>query len=125
MVILGVDPGTRATGYGVIVRQGNRLGHLESGVISAKPQKQGPFPQVLDRIYRQLQELLEEYSPDVMAVEDIFYAVNVKTALRLGHTRGVVLLAAARKDTPIVEYTPLEVKKAVVGYGRAEKTQVQ
>ncbi len=125
MIILGVDPGTRATGYGLIARQGNRVRHLGSGVIPEKRQKQGPFPLMLHRIHSRLQELLEEYCPDIMAVEDIFYAVNVKTALRLGHTRGVVLLAAAQSEIPVAEYSPLEVKKAVVGYGRADKTQIQ
>ena len=112
------------TGYGVIEMQGSRLCCLGHGKIEAASGQVG-FPQRLHRIYKRLCELLQEHSPQVVAVEEVFYAVNVKTALKLGHARGVILLAAAEAGLPVLEYSPLEVKKAVVGYGRADKGQIQ
>ena len=126
MVILGVDPGSRVTGYGVIRAEGNHLHCLEYGTFSGLT-KDGSnlFPARLKRIYTQLYSVLERHSPAVVAVEDVFYAVNAKSALKLGQSRGVVLLAAGQFEIPLVEYSPLEIKKAVVGYGRADKGQIQ
>ena len=125
MIILGIDPGSRITGYGFLRSEGNHLKCLEYGSIRPDDGEVTFSPRRLESIHRQLHLVLKRYSPAVMAVEDIFYAVNVKSALKLGYTRGVVLLAAAQLDIPCVEYSPLEVKKAVVGYGRADKRQIQ
>lgn len=126
MIVLGVDPGSRRTGYGAISVDGTRLRCIESGVISLA--QRGKLPAIQDRlliIHNQLEALIGRISPEVIAVEEVFHAVNVKSALTLGHVRGVVLLAASQRGIPLREYAPLEVKKAVVGYGRADKKQVQ
>ena len=126
MIIVGIDPGSLVTGYGVISVEGSRCRCLHYGVIRAKsPGSNDPFSYRLKNIHSRLEQLLREYSPEVIAVEDVFYALNAQSALRLGHARGVVLLAAAQSGVPLVEYSPLEVKKAVVGYGKADKQQVQ
>lgn len=123
MVIIGVDPGSRTTGFGVISARGNRFECLEYGVIRAETE--GAFPNRLRKIHTELGSLLKRYSEAVLVVEGLFHAANSKTALQLGHTRGVILLAAAQSSIPLFEYSPLEVKKAVVGYGRADKGQIQ
>lgn len=126
MIILGVDPGSRVTGYGVISAEVNHVRCLEFGGLSGLTKGGSDlFSHRLKRIYAKLNDLLQRHSPAVIAVEEVFHAVNVKSALKLGHARGVVLLAAAQFDIPLFEYSPLEVKKAVVGYGRAEKVQIQ
>ena len=126
MVILGVDPGSRVTGYGLVRTEGSRLCCLGYGGITVAGGKQTTgFSDRLKQIYDQLSLILDRYSPAIMAVEDVFFAVNAKSALKLGHTRGVVLLLAAQFDIPLVEYSPTAVKKAVVGYGRADKGQIQ
>ena len=123
MVILGVDPGSRVTGFGVISAQRNGFHCLEYGAISSK--KEQSFPERLRKIHGELQNLIQHHSPSVVVVEDLFHALNVQSALKLGHTRGVVLLAAAQASVPLFKYSPTQVKKAVVGYGRADKHQVQ
>ena len=121
--VLGVDPGTNATGYGVIDTERGRPGRLvECGVIRAAPEPD--LPRRLATLYRGLQEVLEQHHPDVMAVEGIFYAKNVRSSLVLSHARGVILLAAAEAGVPVVELSPAQVKKSVVGRGRATKAQV-
>lgn len=120
---MGIDPGSRVTGYGVISAQGNRMECVAYGAITARAN--GSFPDRLKKIHSELQLLLERYSPAALAVESVFYATNARSALILGHTRGVILLAAAQAGTELYEYSPLEVKKAVVGYGRADKNQIQ
>lgn len=126
MIIMGVDPGSRVTGYGLITSEGNRLQCLAFGAISVVAGSNLPkMPGRLRQIHQELSGLIERYSPEIVVVEGVFYAANVKSALTLGHVRGVILLAAAQFGVPIVEYSPLEVKKAVVGYGRADKEQVQ
>ncbi len=122
-VILGVDPGSMATGFGVLRCNGRRAEVLGYGCIKSK--KGRPFPERLRDIYEGIVEVIERYRPDQMAVEDIFYSNNVKTALKIGHARGVVLLAAANRGIPVVEYSPREVKRSVVGSGSASKEQVQ
>lgn len=102
--------------------KGEKLWALDWGVIQTATDS---LPFKLKKIYKALEETLEKFKPNVIAVENIFYAKNVKTALKLGHARGITFLVAANHDIEIVEYTPLEVKQAVVGYGRAEKQQVQ
>jgi crossover junction endodeoxyribonuclease RuvC len=120
--ILGIDPGTYATGYGLIHCQNGVAAHIVSGTISTKRKES---LKSLPHIFSEVERILEKYKPDAVAIEDIFYSLNVKSALKLGHVRGVILLAVLRSDIPVHTYTPLEIKKAVVGYGRAEKAQVQ
>jgi crossover junction endodeoxyribonuclease RuvC len=122
-VILGVDPGSRHTGFGVFQGEGDRLLHLASGSINAgsKP----PLADRLRRIYDGLTEVIRVHQPQAVALEEIFLAANVHSAFTLGQVRGVVLLLAAQTSLPIFHYAPLSVKKAVVGYGRASKAQVQ
>ena len=125
MKILGIDPGTKTTGYGV-VEKGKRGPDLIGITYGEIRMRRGePLSACLKKIYDQLIEIIIEYAPDVMALEDIFYGKNVKSLIKLGQARGVVILAASHSNIPLYEYTPLEVKKAIVGYGRAEKAQVQ
>ncbi|MBI4470711.1 MAG: crossover junction endodeoxyribonuclease RuvC [Acidobacteria bacterium] len=122
MRVLGIDPGSERTGFGVVESDGRSHRLVEFGAIHSG---RGAFPDRLVRIERMLREVIVRTAPDVVAVEEAFHAVNVKSALKLGHARGVAILAAARDGIPIFEYSPLEVKSATVGYGRAEKHQVQ
>ena len=123
MMILGIDPGTAITGYGLVEKQGNHLKRIAFGAILTTPET--PTALRLHQIYCQLKTIIEQYRPDMMAVEQLFFNKNVRTALTVGQARGVVLLAGAEAGLDIMEYTPLQVKMAVVGYGRAEKKQVQ
>jgi crossover junction endodeoxyribonuclease RuvC len=121
--IFGIDPGTEATGYGAIDSDGDHHSLIEYGVIRSP--RGSPFAEKLHFIHQELLKVIERCRPDRVVVENLFYAANVKSALRLGHVRGVTLLAGVSRGLPVHEYTPLEVKQAVVGYGRADKTQVQ
>ena len=123
MVILGLDPGTATTGYGVIRVLGNRFQMLEYGIIST-PAK-NPMEKRLEMIYDNLQELLQKWQPDQAAVEELFFNQNITTAITVGQARGVLLLCCAQNNVPLAEYTPLQVKQALVGYGRADKKQIQ
>jgi crossover junction endodeoxyribonuclease RuvC len=123
MRILGIDCGSARTGYGVIESDGRDHRLLASGVISTNAR--WPFERRLAEIAGELRRLMREHHPDFAAVEEVFHAVNTKTALKLAHVRGVVLLAIAEAGVELAEYSPLEVKINVVGYGRAEKCQVQ
>jgi crossover junction endodeoxyribonuclease RuvC len=123
MRVLGVDPGCDTTGYGVIDSDGRRYDLVEYAGIRGP--KHLSFAERLLAISRKLEEVIERLSPQACAVEDTFYAVNVKSALKLGQARGAVLVAAARAGVEVFEYSPLEIKSALVGYGRAEKQQVQ
>jgi crossover junction endodeoxyribonuclease RuvC len=123
MIILGIDPGSRATGYGLIEQQGNRLIHIDNGAIMTR--SDSPLANRLELIYTQLEEIIQKFNPEAMAVEQVFVAKNPASALKLGHARGVALLAGIKADLPVAEYTALQVKSAVVGYGRAAKSQVQ
>lgn len=123
MIILGIDPGTAITGYGVVEYTGNKFKLIEYGVIrSAKSEE---LAVRINKIFVGMNEIIDKYKPDQFAVEELFFNKNVKTALSVGHARGVIMLAAHLKGLKIYEYTPLQVKQAVVGYGRAEKKQVQ
>jgi crossover junction endodeoxyribonuclease RuvC len=122
-VILGVDPGSRHTGFGVLQGEVNRLLHLASGSINTGSRP--PLESRLCQIFDGLSELVHKHRPHAIALEEIFLATNVHSAFILGQVRGVVLLLAARNGVPIFHYSPLVVKKAVVGYGQASKTQVQ
>lgn len=123
MIVLGIDPGSRITGYGVIEKKRQGIISVTDGEITAKGNE--PLSARLKKIYDNLIEIMGVFTPDAVALEDIFYGKNVKSLIKLGHVRGVIILAASHNSIPIFEYTPLEVKKAVVGYGRAEKSQVQ
>ena len=123
MKIFGIDPGSARTGYGCLQTDGSRHRIIVAGVISAPAA--ATFPEKLLEIHRRLAALIEESRPDCVAIESLFHANNVRSALKLGHARGVAVLAAVEAGLPVVEYTPAEIKRAVVGYGRAEKHQVQ
>ncbi|MBN2339246.1 MAG: crossover junction endodeoxyribonuclease RuvC [Acidobacteria bacterium] len=123
MRILGVDPGSGATGYGMIETDGSRHRTVLFGAVTTSPRQ--PFHQRLLRIFEELDAVLAREEADVMAIEGVFHSANVQAALKLGHARGVALVVAARRGLDVREYSPLEIKSAVVGYGRAEKIQVQ
>ena len=124
MRVLGIDCGTECTGYGVVeLCRDDRLECITWGAI--KVSARAAMPVRLSRISNRLQELIAEHRPDRVAIEDVFYAMNVKSALKLGQVRGVAMLAAAGAGLEVAEYAPLAIKSAVVGYGRAEKSQVQ
>ena len=123
MIALGIDPGTKVVGYGVIESTGSRLIHLDNGGIYTRPQD--GLPERLRVIYGGLKEIIEEFRPGVLSVESLFYSKNALSALKLGHARGVAILAGANAGIEVFEYTPTEIKSAVVGYGRADKLQVQ
>jgi crossover junction endodeoxyribonuclease RuvC len=124
MRVLGIDCGGEYTGYGVVEQNGEgSLHHLCSGAICLS--SRDPLELRLKKIAEGLAEIIRAYSPQEVAIEDVFYAVNVKSALKLGHVRGVAMLAAAQAGLEVVAYSPLSIKSAVVGYGRAQKSQVQ
>jgi crossover junction endodeoxyribonuclease RuvC len=121
--ILGIDCGSQRTGYGVIESDGCEHRMIAAGVIATG--SKAPFEQRLLEIARELRRLMHDHSPRAAAVEEVFYAVNARSALKLAQVRGVALLAVAEAGIDLAEYSPLEVKLSVVGYGRAEKSQVQ
>jgi crossover junction endodeoxyribonuclease RuvC len=121
-VILGLDPGTASTGFGVIALVGNRLQALDFGVIETPAG--GPLERRLEKIFTETGELLAKYRPSATAVESLFFNANVRTALAVGQARGVTLLACSQADCEVFEYTPQQIKQAVVGYGKASKEQV-
>jgi crossover junction endodeoxyribonuclease RuvC len=123
LIVLGIDPGTAQTGYGLVERTGSRLRAIDYGCLETPATLE--LPQRLVLIQDGLAELIETHRPDLVAVERLFFNRNVQTALAVGHARGVALLTAARYSLPVHEYGPSEVKMAVTGYGRAEKSQVQ
>jgi crossover junction endodeoxyribonuclease RuvC len=123
MRVLGIDCGTERTGYGVIESDGRRHTMVVAGFI--RTYARDPFEKRLQSIASELRGLMAAHRPDFAAVEEVFFAVNAKSALKLSHVRGVALLTVAEADVELAEYSPLEVKMSVVGYGRAEKTQVQ
>lgn len=124
MRVLGIDCGGEYTGYGVVeIHPTGKLSCLACGAIKLSPRDK--LPTRLSRIYMHLGAIIAEHQPDEVAIEDVFYALNVKSALKLGQVRGVAMLAAASAGLEVSEYSPLTIKSAVVGYGRAEKQQVQ
>ncbi|MCC7417026.1 MAG: crossover junction endodeoxyribonuclease RuvC [Acidobacteria bacterium] len=123
MRVFGIDPGSERTGYGCVESDGSRHSVVLCGAIAAPPRT--AFPDRLMQIHRGLAALLAQCRPDCVAVESLFYSVNARSALKLGHARGVAVLAAVEAGLPVFEHTPAEVKRAVAGYGRAEKPQVQ
>lgn len=123
MKVLGIDPGTALVGYGVVQSDGVELQAAGYGVITTAASQN--LPARLEQIYEALLGLVQDATPDAVAVEELFFSRNARTAFMVGQARGVVLLAAAHRGLPVFEYTPLQVKQAVVGYGRASKKQVQ
>lgn len=119
---IGIDPGSRYTGYGVLEGDGNRVRHVANGTIRIPAHL--PFPERLKIIYHQLLTVIDTSQPTCMAVEDVFIAKNVKSALKLGQARGAAILAGVNAGLPVHEYSALQIKQAVVGYGRADKDQV-
>src|SRR5687768_12587261 len=123
MRVLGIDPGSETTGWGLIETEGRKLKLVEFGVVRATPRER--FPARLLKIFNGIEEIIARFKPDACSVEEAFYAANVKTALKLGQVRGAVLVVAARSGVEVNEYSPRLVKQTVVGYGNAEKHQVQ
>lgn len=123
LLILGIDPGTATTGYGLVSSEGGRTSAVAFGAIVTSP-KDSPAERLLS-IYERLGQLIDSHKPDVLVTERLFFAKNETTAFSVGRTVGVVLLIAAQRGIPTVEYTPMEIKQAVVGYGGAEKKQIQ
>lgn len=123
MRVIGFDPGTATTGYGVIEGRGNRLTHIAHGTIGTPAGLH--FALRLRRIHEEAAALIEQYVPDAVAIEKLYFSQNVTTGISVAQARGVLALAAAEADRPIGEFSPLEVKNAVVGYGKAAKRQVQ
>lgn len=123
MRILGIDPGSVITGYGVVERVGNRLRHIDNGVI--RPPAGAEYPARLAYIYDALRACVERFAPQALAIEEVFVAKNVRSALHLGQARGIALLVAAQGGLPIAEYSTRTVKQSVVGNGAATKEQVQ
>src|SRR5512136_218005 len=123
MRILGIDPGIGSTGYGLIDTDGSKHTAILFGAV--KTQTRQPFQVRLLKIHQDLSRILAREKADIMAIEEVFHATNVQSALRLGQARGIALLIAAQQGMDVYEYSPLEIKSAVVGYGRAEKSQVQ
>ena len=123
MRVFGIDPGCERTGYGCVDTDGSRHTIVVCGAIGTS--SAASFSDKLLLIHCRLSDILRECRPDCVAVENVFHSVNVRSALKLGHARGVAMLAAVEAGFPVVEYTPAEIKRAVVGYGRADKPQVQ
>lgn len=122
MLALGIDPGTAICGFGIVRLEGNRLTPIHYGAVFTDKDMLAELR--LKKIYEELTVLIEEYHPDIMSVEQLFFNRNVTTAISVGQARGVILLTAANKNVPVVEYTPIQIKQAVVGYGGADKEQV-
>lgn len=123
MLIIGIDPGYAIMGYGVISYEGNKFDVIEYGAVTTSADMESPAR--LKKIYNELYDIFEKYKPDAVAIEELFFNKNVTTAMMVAQARGVAVVAAAKAGLEIFEYTPLQVKQGVVGYGRAEKKQVQ
>jgi crossover junction endodeoxyribonuclease RuvC len=123
MLVLGLDPGLATTGYGLIEGDGRELRHIAHGVIRTAA-KEAMAQRLID-LHQKLGELIGQFRPDAAVVEDLFFATNARTAMSVGQARGVLLLTLAQAGLPVFEYTPLQVKQAVTGYGQADKNQVQ
>ena len=123
MRILGIDPGFAITGYSIIDYQGNKFKLIDSGAVLTKAGES--FPLRLTKIYDEITEIINTYKPDAISVEELFFNNNVKTAINVAQARGVILTVGCKNNIPTYEYTPLQIKQAVAGYGRADKIQVQ
>ncbi len=123
MRILGIDPGTQITGYGILEKRNNHIIHIDNGGIF--PPKKAPFYKKISHIHEKISEIIQKYAPDMVALEDIFVAKNAMSSLKLGHARGAIMVATHQFQLPLYEYTPTQVKQALTGYGRATKEQIQ
>ncbi len=123
MIILGIDPGTATTGYGVIENKNGKIKAVDHGCILTKTGQD--LEDRLDIIFNDLTDIIKNFKPEMVAVEELFFASNAKTAISVGHARGVILLACKKAKVPVYEYTPLQVKQAICGYGRGDKQQIQ
>lgn len=123
MRILGIDPGFAIVGYGVVDFSNNKFTAVDYGTLTTS--NKTDFAERLELVYSGLVDIIKSYQPDFLSIEELFFNTNVKTAITVGHARGVLLLAAQRSRLPIYEYTPLQIKQSVTGYGRADKNQVQ
>jgi crossover junction endodeoxyribonuclease RuvC len=123
MRVIGIDPGTAITGWGVVEGDGNDLTMIAGGVVTTAAGT--PLPERLQIIYRELTKIIEEWQPESSAIEELFFSKNAKTALVVGHGRGVAMLALANAGLPVAEYKPLEIKQAITGHGGADKLQMQ
>ncbi len=122
MIVLGIDPGLANTGYGVVTREGGRLLALDGGTIETRAES--PQERRLADIHAAIEALLDEHEPDAVALEELYFGQNVRTAFAVGHARGAIMLAAGQRGLPCTSYTPQKVKSAVCGHGRAQKDQV-
>ena len=123
MLVLGIDPGSLTTGYGLVEKNHDQMKCIHTGII--RTSNKIPFYERLHKIFLSMIEIMDLYRPQEMAIEDVFFAKNVKSALKIGHARGAIMVAASQCGIRIFEYTPLEIKQSVVGYGRAPKEQVR
>lgn len=123
MIILGIDPGIAIVGWGVIEYKGNKFKTIDYGAITTKAHTN--LDTRLESVYDDLCKIIQTYKPDAIGIEELFFNTNVKTAITVAHGRGVILLAAAKSRIPTFEYTPLQIKQAITGYGRADKQQMQ
>lgn len=123
MIILGIDPGYAIVGIGIIEYKGNKFRTIEYGAITTPAGM--PTPQRLQAIYHDINSLIDKYKPDVVAVEELFFNSNQKTAIQVAQARGVIIVSVVNKNIPLYEYTPLQIKQALTGYGRADKKQMQ
>ncbi|MEK6546352.1 MAG: crossover junction endodeoxyribonuclease RuvC, partial [Nitrospinota bacterium] len=123
MRVLGIDPGSSVTGYGIVDEHNGSLKAIVWGII--RTSNKTPFPERLKTIHDRLTEIILKYSPDAASIENLFFAENAKSALKLGQVKGAAILAAANQSIKVAEYSPLEIKQAVAGYGRADKGQIQ
>ncbi|BFL72484.1 MULTISPECIES: crossover junction endodeoxyribonuclease RuvC [Anaerococcus] len=123
MKILGIDPGIAIMGYGVVEFEANKVKVIENGVVTTSSKT--TTPERLSILYKNLNEIIKEFKPDEFAIEELFFNQNVKTAITVGHARGIQILSAQENNLPIYEYTPLQIKQAITGYGRANKSQMQ
>ncbi len=123
MIVMGIDPGFAITGYGIVKYEGNKFSPIEYGAILTKAGE--PFDRRLLKLDREIGFIIDKFKPDAVSIEELFFNTNIKTAIMAAHGRGVAMAAAARAGIGVFEYTPLQVKQSVVGYGRADKKQVQ
>lgn len=123
MRVIGIDPGSHITGYGVVEKNGSGLRHIDNGCLITK--RNSPLSERLLQIYDSLMETIEKFQPEAIAIEEVFFSKNVASALKLGESRGIGLLAAAQRKIRVYEYSTREVKQAVTGYGQASKEQIQ
>ncbi|MFA5051524.1 MAG: crossover junction endodeoxyribonuclease RuvC [Patescibacteria group bacterium] len=121
--VLGIDPGYAITGYGIVKHDKQKVSAIAQGVIASKPSV--PYEQRLKKIFDGLSAIINKYRPDAIAIEKLFFATNTTTAMRVGEARGVAILAAGTAGIPVREFTPLQVKQAITGDGRADKSQMQ